>query len=526
MQAEQTDRTAPERVDVVIVGARIAGSAAAISFARAGRQVVVLDAASFPSDTVSTHVMFPGGMAELKRLGALDRVLAAGAPLCPNVGLISGGVEVHGTYTPVDGIDFGANTRRPALDMALIETARAAGAEVRERCKVTGVLWRGNRVSGVHYIDPEGTPRSIEASLTVGADGRDSVFAEWVGSYRYKALPNGRGLAFHYLTDSEEGAAAYPRRDAVCQWRNGVVNGFVFPNNDGSITALLMPPVEYVERMRKDPAEWDRVVAEQPEMSRRLQGATKQIKLRTATDTEGFFRISSGPGWALAGDAGSFKDPVIAQGIRDALWSGRTLGNTVAHALDDPTALDVATRRYEKLRDSEVVATYYWGHKHSRVGTVGGVEKELYLQGAKDPQIGRDLADTFSRQISPYKLVSVRREITWTIRALRRPDADKADIVKFVAGELKLDLAYVLDKSLIKMGRRPKGTAKKRWVRDSWTGHMALGHHRPTSEPFLPEVDAAPVVRAKRGPRPRPAAEPDAATVEAESATSDAAASA
>lgn len=524
MQAEQSDRTAPERVDVVIMGARMAGSAAAISFARAGRKVVVLDAASFPSDTVSTHVMFAGGIAELKRLGALDRVLAAGAPLCPNVALIAPEGEVHGTYTPVDGIDFGVNTRRPALDMALVETARAAGAEIRERCKVTGVVWRGNRVTGLNYIDPDGRPRTIEASLTVGADGRDSLFAGWVGSYRYKALPNGRGLAFYYMTDTEEGAKHFPRRDSICQWRHGVVNSFVFPNNDNSFTALLMPPVEMVEAMRRDNSEWDRVVAEQPEMSLRIQGATKEIKMRSATDTEGFFRISSGPGWAMAGDAGSFKDPVIAQGIRDALWSGRTLGNTVAHALDDPAALDQATRRYEKLRDAEVLATYYWGHKHSRAAALHPVEKEFYYQAQYDPQIGKDLADTFSRVISPYKLVSVRREVAWTVRALRKPENDKKDIVKFVAGELKLDLAYVLDKALLKIGRRPKGTAKKRWVRDDWTAHMALGEHKPTSEPFLPEVVAAPVARPKRGPRPRPAAKPDAAP--AEVATSDAAASA
>lgn len=523
MLAEPNSSAAVERVDVVIMGARMAGNAAAISFARAGRRVVVLDAASFPSDTVSTHVMFAGGMAELKRLGALDRVLAAGAPLCPNVALIAEGIEVHGTYTPVDGIDFGVNTRRPALDMALVETARAAGAEIRERCKVTGVVWRGNRVTGLNYTDPDGTPRTIEAPLTVGADGRDSLFAGWVGSYRYKALPNGRGLAFYYMTDTEEGAKHFPRRDSICQWRHGQVNSFVFPNNDDSFTALLMPPVEMVDRMRRDNTEWDRVVAEQPEMALRIQGATKEIKMRAATDTEGFFRISSGPGWAMAGDAGSFKDPVIAQGIRDALWSGRTLGNTVAHALDDPAALDKATRRYEKLRDNEVLGTYYWGHKHSRVSVTEGVEKEFYLQGQTDPEIGKDLADTFSRQISPYKLVSVRREVVWTLRALRKPENNKKDIAKFVAGELKLDLAYVLDKTMLKMGRRPKGTAKKRWVRDDWTGHMALGEHKPTSEPFLPEVVAAPVARAKRGPRPRPAAKPDAA---AESAASDATASA
>ncbi|HEY2834439.1 MAG TPA: NAD(P)/FAD-dependent oxidoreductase, partial [Sporichthyaceae bacterium] len=453
----------PETVDVVVMGGRIGGSAAAIAFARAGRKVVVLDSAAFPSDTISTHVMFAGGLAELQRLGALDRVLAADAPRCPNVALIAEGVHVQGTYTPVDGIDFGLNTRRPELDMALVTTARASGAEVRERCRVNGLVWKGNRVAGLTYTDPEGGERTILAKLVVGADGRDSTFAEWVGSPRYKALPNGRGLAFHYMTDSEAGSQHFPRRDAICQWRNGEINSFVFPVNNNAITALLMPAVEIVDRCRRDPEEWDRVVAAQPEMAARLTGTVKEIKMRGATDTEGYFRTSSGPGWALCGDAGSFKDPVIAQGIRDGLWSGRTLGETVAAHLDDPATLDAATRRYEQLRDKEVLATYYWGHKHSRVSTVSAVEMEFYRQGEHDPQIGRDLADTFSRQVSPYKLVSVRREVAWTVRALRRPGADRREIVTWVAGELKLDLAYVLDRVMLKAGRRPKGTATKRW---------------------------------------------------------------
>jgi flavin-dependent dehydrogenase len=519
---EDSPRT--ETVDVVVMGGRISGSAVAITLARAGRRVVVLDSATFPSDTVSTHVMFAGGLAELKRLGALDRVLEAEAPKCPNVSLIAEGVPVEGTYTPVDGIDYGLNTRRPELDMALVTTAREAGAEVRERCRVSGVLWRGNRVCGLHYTDAEGAAHTILAKLVVGADGRDSVFAEWVGSPRYKALPNGRGLAFHYMTDSPEGSQHYPRRDAICQWRHGEINSFVFPVNNNAITALLMPSVEIVDRCRKDPEEWDRVVAAQPEMAARLTGTVKEIKMRGATDTEGYFRISSGPGWAMVGDAGSFKDPVIAQGIRDGLWSGRTLGETVTPCLDDPAILDQATRRYERLRDREVLATYYWGHKESRVSSLNPVEKEFYLQAQDDPQLGLDLVDTFSRQISPYKLVSVPREVTWTVRALRRPGADRPAIVKFVAEALKLDLSYAVDRVFIKAGRRPKGTAVKRWVRDGWTEHMALTNHRPSSKPYLPEEEraaaaAARKVRSTRGRRPTSAAGTEDAAGTAEVAT-------
>jgi len=163
----------------------------------------------------------------------------------------------------------------------------------------------------------------------------------------------------------------------------------------------------------------------------------------------------------------------------------------VAPHLDDQQALDRATRRYEWLRDREVLPTYYWGHKHSRVSSLSAVEREFYLQGEYDPQVGRDLVDTFSRHISPYKFVNLPREVTWTIRALRRPGADRRTIVRWVVAEKTLDLAYVVDKAMLKVGRRPKGTAVKRWVRDGWTEHMALGNHRPSSTPFLPEEERA-----------------------------------
>src|SRR3954469_1929613 len=95
--------TSAERVDAVVVGARCAGSATAAALARAGRRVVALDRVSFPADTISTHLMWPGGVAELQALGALERVMAIGAPALPNALAAVGPVTVRGTYTPIEG---------------------------------------------------------------------------------------------------------------------------------------------------------------------------------------------------------------------------------------------------------------------------------------------------------------------------------------------------------------------------------------------------------------------------------------
>src|SRR3954454_10630010 len=126
----QMRSTSAEHADAVIVGARCAGSATAIALARAGRRVVALDRVSFPADTISTHLLWPGGVAELQALGALERVMALGAPPLPCALAGAGELEVRGSFSPVDGIGFALCVRRPGLDAALVATAREAGADV------------------------------------------------------------------------------------------------------------------------------------------------------------------------------------------------------------------------------------------------------------------------------------------------------------------------------------------------------------------------------------------------------------
>ena len=91
--------------------------------------------------------------------------------------------------------------------------------------------------------------------------------------------------------------------------------------------------------------EYRRTIALLPGLAERLAGARLATKVRSATNLASYFRRSAGPGWALAGDAGHFKDPVTAQGIRDALRYGRLAGEAAAPVLDEPAALDARAAR-------------------------------------------------------------------------------------------------------------------------------------------------------------------------------------
>src|SRR5688572_9491594 len=68
------------RHDVVVVGARAAGAATALLLARLGHDVVLLDRAAFPADTLSTHQIARTGVVQLHRWGLLRTVLDSGAP--------------------------------------------------------------------------------------------------------------------------------------------------------------------------------------------------------------------------------------------------------------------------------------------------------------------------------------------------------------------------------------------------------------------------------------------------------------
>ena len=163
------------RHDVVVVGGRVAGSATAMLLARLGRDVVVVDQASFPSDTVSTHSIARSGVVQLRRWGLLDEILDSGAPAIRQVTLNAAGESITRTIKDKAGVDFLVAPRRYVLDTLLVTAAEQAGAEVRTGITVTGLQQDGRgRVVGVSGHDHTGARIEIGARYVIGADGLQS----------------------------------------------------------------------------------------------------------------------------------------------------------------------------------------------------------------------------------------------------------------------------------------------------------------------------------------------------------------
>src|ERR1044072_5179023 len=134
--------------DAIIVGARVAGSPTAMLLARKGHKVLLVDRASFPSDTLSTHYIHQPGAAYLKRWGLLEHIVAAGAPAIRGFKLDIGPFALRGTPPAIDGVADAYSLRRSVLDHILVDAAAAAGVEVRERYPVDQLGFEGGRGGG------------------------------------------------------------------------------------------------------------------------------------------------------------------------------------------------------------------------------------------------------------------------------------------------------------------------------------------------------------------------------------------
>jgi len=478
-----------ERVDVVIVGARCAGSATAVALSERGVRVVALDSAKFPSDTLSTHLLWPSGLAEIDAIGALAAVEAIGAPRLPVAFGDLEGVQFRNTYTPVAGIDYGMCIRRVKLDQVLVERARASGADVREGCRVTSLVIESGRVVGVRYNEGTSSPREVRAKFVIGADGRRSTVAKLVGALDrpLRESPSGRACFFAYWKDGRS-----ELRHVGAQWRVGDLLGTAFPCDDGRLLSLLQPPVSIADEFRgkNKQAAYLEMIEKIPGLAERLQGCELDSRVLSATDITSYFRRSSGPGWALPGDSGHFKDPVTAQGIRDAIRYGRLLGETLAPVVGrDDRSVDAAVREWAWMREKDCIGIYQLTNDFARGAAATPLEFEVYRRAARDPEYARIFADVFCRTKEPSALTRPGPMLAMAAKALLNKQTDRRALASDLRTRAVAAVRDYLERAEVsRRGRRGGLTPIAPSLRESLAWEMAAvedphGTEIPDSSP-------------------------------------------
>ena len=161
-------------------------------------------------------------------------------------------------------------------------------------------------------------------------------------------------------------------------------------------------------------------------------------KLRSTGETPAFFRASSGPGWALAGDAGHFKDPVTGQGMRDAMWMGRTLAEHVLPVLDDPAAIDRATRIWEAERDRDCLPAYHFANLDTRVERQSPALCELVRDAGRTTE--PDLTDLFGRARTLQEIAPLPRLTRALVAALWRGERPRTETLSRAVRDMRTEL--------------------------------------------------------------------------------------
>jgi 2-polyprenyl-6-methoxyphenol hydroxylase-like FAD-dependent oxidoreductase len=414
-----------EPVDVVIVGARCAGASLACHLARAGLDVVVVDRADFPSDTPSTHFFQAEGLLALQRLGVMDRLLATGAPLIEHFLGSVDAAEFGGRWPLRDGDVAGAMcVRRPLLDSMLVDAAREAGADVRLRTVVRGVVRDGDRVVGVE-VDGEGEGE-IRARLVVGADGRTSTVARSVGARRYHATTSPRAFSWGYF--DVDAIESPPRAHFHRQGDDFVVAS---PCDGGELMVVAaVSKQRYEDEFDRDAeAMHAAVVAAVPAIASITAGARPTDKIHTVTRYDGFLRESAGPGWVLVGDAGHFKDPTPGQGISDALRQVEQLSPEIVAGVRQGD-LDARMQAWWRWRDDDAFEKHWFASDLGRAGPVLTVEREILSRLVSTPR-GQDMfIEILNHRVKPSRALTPTRLVAATARLLARRGTDRRQVLR------------------------------------------------------------------------------------------------
>ena len=316
--------------------------------ARLGHDVVVVDRATFPSDAISTHSIGRSGVVQLQHWGLLDAVLGSGAPAIRQVTFHAGGEAITRTIKAKAGVDLVVAPRRYALDAILARAAQNAGADLRTGVTVTGVRRdeRG-RVIGAYGHDRAGVSVGLRCRYLIGADGLRSSVVRLVGAAPQEVRPKGGAIQYAYYSGSLWTGIEFFVTERTFAG--------VFPTHQGACIWVCTPSVDarVVRRTSSSRASafGDLVDRAAPELTARMRRTRRTSPVLGMLCQPNQIRQAYGPGWALVGDAGYYRDAVTAHGISDAFRDAEGLASALDQVLSGRADGATGLAAYQRRRD-------------------------------------------------------------------------------------------------------------------------------------------------------------------------------
>lgn len=337
--------------DVIIIGARVAGSVLATLLGETCHSILVLDRARFPSDTLSTHFFRWPALQTFQCIGVFDAVQKAAPHLENMLNDIDGQVILE----PVkgkSGLDYFLCLRRITLDWILVQRlGQVPTVEIIQGARMQELLWDEDRVIGATWQDEDGI-HSANAKVVVGADGFYSRVAKLVEPEVENFTPVQRAMYYTYFKNLEPletpTAEHYFRGDHLF---------YVFPTDDNLTLIAVTVPISEFDDFRSDTeGSYYSALGSIASLGPRLEGAKQAAPIKGAGNIPSYQHVPYGPGWALVGDAAQVMDP----------WSGQGIDHASKHAVLLAEALDswlLGTASWEDAMQKYHHERNEWSHK-------------------------------------------------------------------------------------------------------------------------------------------------------------------
>jgi len=344
--------------EVLIVGGRIAGSTLAALLGEAGREVVLVDRATFPSPTLSTHFFRgAGGVAALRRLGVLDDVLALGAPqLACEYDWVEG-EDTPRLAPPQDPGDIGfcLSIRREPLDDILVRRAcREPTVRMLQGTRLVELKKSDGQVVGA-VLARARERFEVRCRIAVGADKRHSLLARAADAELELSDKPQRALYYQYVRDFPP-----PGPDPGPEFSlQGDQMAYAFPSDDGVTCIAVSVNLEAFKTIRGSlDSSFPRVIAAHRGLAERFSQAKRVSRVLGCGPEAYYVRRPFGAGWALLGDASIHQDPWNGVGIDFASTHAMLLAEALLELLEEHRQETAALGDYWTRRNEQAIAIY------------------------------------------------------------------------------------------------------------------------------------------------------------------------